>query len=95
MYVYLNIMQVLLVLVIFFPIKWLCYKITEEWGLPTWLDYKPWVCKKCLTFWTLLSFYLSMGLLIGAYITMAVGILLTILDTIAVIVEQKNKTIKI
>lgn len=92
---FINIIQVLLVLVVFIPIKWICYKITEEWGLPKWLDYKPWVCRKCLTFWTLSSFYISMGLLIGAYVTMIVGMILTILDTVAVIIDQKNKTIKI
>lgn len=89
------ILQLVLVLALFFPIKWLCWKITEEWGLPEWLQYKPWVCKKCLTFWTLMSLYISIGLVFQAYLTMGVGLMLTVLDTIAVIVDQKNKTIKI
>lgn len=89
------ILQLVLVLALFFPVKWLCWKITEEWGLPEWLRYKPWECKKCLTFWTLTAIYLSIGLIFQAYLTMGVGLMLTVLDTIAVIVDQKNKTIKI
>lgn len=91
----LNILQLLLVLVIFLPIKWMCYKITEVWGLPTFLDYKPWKCRKCLSFWTLVAFYLCSGLMFKLWITMGVGLVLTVLDTIAVIIDQKNKTIKI
>lgn len=90
-----NILEVLLVFTIFFPIKWLCWKITERWGVPEWLRYRPWECKKCLTFWSLMALFIACGLLCHLWITMAVGGILTILDTIAVIVDQKNKTIKI
>ena len=91
----LNILQVLLVLIIFFPVKWICWKITEVWGLPTFLDYMPWICRKCLSFWSLIALYIACGLLCHLWITMAVGAILTILDTIAVIVDQKKKTIKV
>jgi len=91
----LNILQVLLVLVIFLPVKWICYKITEVWGLPTFLDYMPWKCRKCLSFWSLMTFYLVSGLICHLWVTMAVGAILTVLDTIAVIIDQRNKTIKI
>ena len=90
-----EILQVLLVLVLFFPTKWLCWKITEVWGLPQWLQYAPWQCKKCLTFWSLMALFITCGLLFHLWITMAVGAILTVLDTIAVIVDQKKKTIKI
>lgn len=89
------ILQIILVLLLFFPIKWLCWKITEQWGLPEWLQYKPWICKKCLTFWTLTGTYLTVGLVFGLYLTLVVGLMITILDTIATIIDQKNKTIKI
>jgi hypothetical protein len=35
------------------------------------------------------------GLLLHLWITMAVGLILTVLDTIAVIVDQRKKTITI
>lgn len=92
---FIQILQLVLVLALFFPIKWLCWKITEVWGLPTFLDYMPWVCRKCLSFWSLISIYIAIGLVFQLYITLGVGVLLTILDTIAVIVDQKKKTIKI
>ena len=90
-----SIIQVLMVFVLFFPIKYLCWKITEVWGLPQWLEYEPWVCKKCLSFWSLLACFVAVGLLFHFWITMAVGLILTVLDTIAVMVDQKRKTIKI
>ena len=92
---FIQILQVILVIALFFPIKWLCWKITEVWGLPQWLTYAPWECRKCVSFWSLTSVYLAFGLLLHLWITMAVGLILTVLDTIAVIVDQKKKTIRI
>ena len=91
----LNVIQIILVLAIFFPTKWFAWKITEQWGLPEWLSYKPYVCKKCLSFWLLMAFYLTCGLVIHLYITMTVGGLLTALDAIAQTIDQRQRTIKI
>lgn len=88
-----NILQVIAVLVIFIPTKYLCWKITEVWGLPTFLDYQPYSCKKCLSFWLLMAFYIAVGLLFHLWITMAVGGLITALDAIAQHIDQKKKTI--
>ena len=90
---FIEILQVILIFALFIPIKWICYKITEEWGLPTFLNYMPYSCRKCLSFWSLMAFYISIGLIFHLYITMAVGAILTVLDVIAVIVDQKKKTI--
>ena len=89
-----NILQLVLVLALFFPIKFICWKITEEWGLPMWLDYKPWNCRLCLTFWSLLACYISVGLLFSLWILMAVGGLLTVLNAIAMWIDQRKKTVK-
>ena len=88
-----NLLEIVLVLVIFFPTKFLAWKVTDEWGLPMWLQYKPWECFKCLSFWTLTAFYLTCGLILHLWITMVVGLVLTVLDTIAFIINQKQKTI--
>lgn len=88
-----QILQLILVIALFIPIKWICYKITEEWGLPTFLNYMPYSCRKCLSFWSLMAIYISIGLVFHLYITMAVGAIITVLDVIAVIVDQKKKTI--
>ena len=92
---FIQILQLILVIALFIPIKWICCKITEVWGLPMFLDYMPYSCRKCLSFWSLMAIYISIGLVFHLYITMAVGAILTVLDVIAVIVDQKNKTIKI
>ena len=90
-----SILQVLFILASFLPIKWLTWKITEEWGVPEWLEYKPWNCCLCLTFWTLLFFYLSVGVIGKMYIVLYGGIGLAILNAVAMRVHQRNNTIKL
>lgn len=89
------ILQVILVLALFIPVRWLTYQITEVWGLPVWLNYRPWSCNLCLTFWSLLAVYLTVGFAFQLWITMGAGLLLTVLNAVAMYVNQKNKTIKI
>lgn len=47
---FIQILQVILILAMFIVIRWFAWKVTEVWGLPEWLQYKPWNCKLCLTF---------------------------------------------
>lgn len=89
------ILQVILVLALFLPVKWLTYNITEKWGLPEWLDYKPFSCYLCLTFWSLMAVYLTVGLVFQAYVTLGAGLLLTVLNAVAMYIDQKNRTIKV
>lgn len=91
----LNLLQIILVGALFLPVKMLTYKITDEWGLPKWLDYKPFNCYLCLTFWTLLAVYLTIGLIFNLKITLFVGVIIAVLNAIAMYINQKNKTIKI
>lgn len=91
----LNLLQIILVGALFLPVKMLTYKITDEWGLPKWLDYKPFNCYLCLTFWTLLAVYLTIGLIFNLKITLFVGVIIAVLNAIAMYIDQKNKTIKI
>ena len=90
-----NILQVILILAVFLPTKYLVYKWTNQENYPSWLDYKPFNCELCCTFWTLLSLYLAIGFLFSLYITLIGGIVLTILNAIAMYINQRQKTIKI
>ena len=92
---FIQILQVILILAMFILIRWFAWKVTEVWGLPEWLQYKPWNCKLCLTFWSLLVTYLSIGLIFNLYITLIGGIALAIMNALAMWIDQKNKTIKI
>ena len=90
---FIQILQVILILAMFIPIRWFAWKLTEVWGLPVWLQYKPWKCKLCLTFWSLLFSYLTVGLIFHLPITLYGGIALAILNALAMWIDQKNKTI--
>ena len=92
---FIEMLQVILIFVLFIPIRYLAWKVTEEWGLPEWLQYKPWNCKLCFTFWSLLATYLSIGLIFNLYITLIGGIALAIMNALAMWIDQKNKTVKI
>ena len=92
---FIQILQVILILAMFILIRWFAWKVTEVWGLPEWLQYKPCNCKICLTFWSLLATYLSIGLIFNLYITLIGGIALAIMNALAMWIDQKNKTIKI
>lgn len=91
----LNLLQIILVGALFLPVKMLTYKITDEWRLPKWLDYKPFNCYLCLTFWSLLAVYLTIGLIFNLKITLFIGVTIAVLNAIAMYIDQKNKTIKI
>ena len=88
-----SILQVILILAMFIPVRWFAWKVTEVWGMPEWLQYKPWNCKLCLTFWSLLATYLSIGLIFSLPITLYGGIALAIMNALAMWLDQKNKTI--
>ena len=90
-----NLLQIFLVLIIFFSIKLSTWKLTEEIGLPQFLRYEPYVCNRCLTFWTLIGIFLVCGIICHLWITMSVGLALTILDTIAKTIDQRKNTISI
>ena len=92
---FIQILQVILIFAMFIIIRWFAWKVTEVWGLPEWLQYKPWNCKICLTFWSLLATYLSIGLIFNLYITLIGGIALAIMNALAMWIDQKNKTIRL
>lgn len=90
-----NVLQTILVLIIFIITKYLAWKVTEEDRIPMFLHYEPYICYRCASFWSLMALFAACGLLCHLWVTMAVGGVLTVLDTIAVVIDQKNKTVKI
>ena len=87
--------QFVLMTLAFFVIKYCAYVATEEIGMPRWLDYQPFNCNKCLSTWSLVGVYTVLGLSLDWYYLMIGGIILAILNGIAMEINQRNKTIKI
>lgn len=85
----------ILVFVIFFAINYGAWYITEVEGLPQWLQYKPWICRLCLTFWSLVAVYLTIWFGFQCLYIGTVGIALAIMNALAMWIDQKNNTIKI
>lgn len=87
--------QFVLMTLAFFVVKYCTYVATEEIGMPRWLNFKPFNCNKCLSTWTLAGVYTVLGLSFDWYYLMIGGIILAILNGIAMEIDQRNKTIKI
>lgn len=88
-----KLLEFALILGIFLPVKYLTYWLTEVKGLPEWLNYKPWICNLCLTFWSLLGIYIAIGVSFSCYITGIGGAIFAILNAIAMWIGQRQKTI--
>lgn len=88
-----TLFQIILMFVIFFIVNYGAYYITEKRGLPEWLQYKPFECRLCLTFWTLISIYLTIWLSFSCYYLGIAGIVLAGMNALAMYIDQKNKTI--
>lgn len=88
-----KLIEFALILGIFLPVKYLTYWLTEVKGLPEWLNYKPWICNLCLTFWSLLAIYIAIGVSFSCLITGIGGVIFAILNAIAMWIGQRQKTI--
>ena len=87
--------EILTVFALFFAVNYFAYLITEKWGLPEWLQYKPWICRLCLTFWTLIFIYSTIWLSFSCLYIGIVGNILAILNALAMWIDQKQKTVKL
>ena len=87
--------QFILTGIIFFAVGYFSWWFTEKDNVPEFLEYKPFQCRLCLTFWLLVGIYLALGISFKLWVVLIAGILLSILNAIAMYINQKNKTIKL
>ena len=88
-------LQFVAVFLIFLAISYFTWWFTEKDNVPEFLQYKPFQCRLCLTFWLLVAIYIAIGISFKLWIVLIAGVLLAILNAIAMWVNQKSKTIKI
>lgn len=87
--------EILMMFVVFFITSYAAYYVTEVKTMPQWLDYKPWICRLCLTFWSLITIYTTFLLGFQCLYMGIGGILLASMNALAMYIHQRNKTIKI
>lgn len=83
--------QLLAMLVIFLATKYLTFNITEVWGLPRWLNYKPFNCNLCLTFWTLVTIYTTLWIVGYNWLGIS-GLIMAALNALAMYINQRKNT---
>lgn len=81
--------------IMYFVIVYGAYYVTEVKRLPEWLQFPPFECRKCLTFWSNFIAGLVVGLSFSLYITMITVFVMAILTAISMHIDQKRKTISI
>lgn len=86
--------QLLVMLVIFLATKYFTFQLTEVWGLPRWLNYKPWNCAMCSCFWSLVAIYTTIWIM-GYWWTGIGGLILAILNGVAMYIDQRKKTVDV
>lgn len=87
------IVQIIIALISFLLIKYSIYWILENDKLPHFLNYKPYSCYLCCGFWANLFYFSTMFIINNNwYILSIYGLILTILDTIALYIDEKNTT---
>ena len=87
--------QFLIVGLIFFITGYFSWWVTEKNKVPSFLDYQPFKCNKCLEFWLLVGLYITLGISFSLWVVLIAGIVLAILNAIAMWVNEKNKTISV
>lgn len=90
-----KILEIILIFTIFILDRFVVDKWVNQENYPKWLDYLPFNCQMCCTFWSLLAIYLTVGLVFNWWWTMIGGMILTVLNAIAMWVNQKNRTVSI
>lgn len=88
-------LQIFLGVVLYFMAKYIAYYIIEKKQMfPKFLNYKPFNCVKCCTFWISI-FVFSTLLFLKLYATGIIGLMLATLDAIAQTINEKEKTISL
>lgn len=85
--------EFILSIIVFLFINWLTWMVVDRMGLvPSFLDYQPFNCRKCATFWTLVC--VAIGAALGGFWTMAATLgTLAALNAVAMHIHQKKNTI--
>ena len=87
--------QIIASIIVWQLVLFAAWYITEKKQLPEYLQFKPFNCRKCCTFWSNIIIFLAIGLTFNLWWFMGLGIVLGILTTIALYVDQKQKTVKV
>ena len=91
-------LQFIIVVVLFFSVGYLSWWFTEDKDIghiPEFLNFRPFICRKCLTFWLLVGIYVALGISFELWVVLVAGAVLAILNAIAMTINEKNKTVKI
>ena len=78
-------------IVIFYVIKWFGWFAVDVKGwIPEFIEYKPYKCSFCLSFWTTLIISILLSFINLGFVF---GVILDILDAVAYFIDRKENTV--
>jgi hypothetical protein len=87
--------QFIAVGIIFFIVSYFTWWYTEKQHTPEFLNYRPFSCRLCATYWLLTGIYIALGISFKLWVVLIAGCVLAGLNAIAMKVHQKNNTVRI
>ena len=93
-----TILHLFIIFALFLGIELLAYKITEVWdnyifNKVKFLDHKPWNCRICMQFWLNTFAVAIYATVFKHWFPTIIWLALTILETIALKIQESNKYI--
>lgn len=89
--IYIFSLNLALALFIFIIVSYAAWWFTEgHRSVPSWLDYKPFSCRMCLTFWSLAFVYGSL-IYLGNVTCGVIGLIIAVLNAAAMYIDERNK----
>lgn len=87
--------EFIMAFVTYLVILYAAYYVTEVKRLPIWLQFPPFDCRKCLTFWSLVITAFVIGLSFDLFTYLVSVVALGVLTAISMEYDQRSKTVKI
>lgn len=84
----LKIVIITSLVILFFVVKWLAFLIVQNIQLPAFLDYKPYNCNDCLSFW--LNLFISTTITFLITKLSVIYVIITLLDGIAMLIDHRR-----
>lgn len=90
-----TLIQLFVTFIVYGGLVYLTHQATEVYGMPKWLDFKPFSCWKCLLFWSQVFTHSIIYLLSSFtwHITFALGLILAILTALAMFANENDRTL--
>lgn len=88
------ILELTIMIVVFLLCNWVGWLLTEKYTMPKFLQYKPFSCRLCFTWWLTIFAAICIVLTLGFKVTSIGLAILAVLNVIAMWIDKRQKTVE-